>query len=136
MKLHVNRTCFHASLKSQTGLSSFRLLCEHTLNHDFFCKYVEVNCSASTYGIVINILFIFTQKIENVLMKLRKTSNCLKRNFFSTYKNMYSSTSISQTSENVFLFVFISSFVTLEYVFRISNRKLLLELIKRISKVH
>ena len=25
MKLHVNRTCFHASLKSQTGMSSFRL---------------------------------------------------------------------------------------------------------------
>ena len=24
MKLHVNRTCFHAGLKSQTGMSSFR----------------------------------------------------------------------------------------------------------------
>ena len=32
MKLHVNRTCFHASLKSQTGLSSFRLPCERTLS--------------------------------------------------------------------------------------------------------
>ena len=31
MKLHVNRTCFHASLKSQTGMSSFRLSCERTL---------------------------------------------------------------------------------------------------------
>ena len=32
MKLHVNRTCFHAGLKSQTGMSSFRLSCERTLN--------------------------------------------------------------------------------------------------------
>ena len=32
MKLHVDRTCFHASLKSQTGLSSFRLPCERTLS--------------------------------------------------------------------------------------------------------
>ena len=31
MKLHVNRTCFHAGLKSQTGMSSFRLSCERTL---------------------------------------------------------------------------------------------------------
>ena len=31
MKLHVNRTCFHAGLKSQTDMSSFRLSCEHTL---------------------------------------------------------------------------------------------------------
>ena len=31
MKLHVNRTCFHGGLKSQTGLSSFRLSCERTL---------------------------------------------------------------------------------------------------------
>ena len=30
MKLHVNRTCFHAGLKSQTGMSSFRLSCERT----------------------------------------------------------------------------------------------------------
>ena len=31
MKRHVNRTCFHASLKSQTNMSSFRLSCERTL---------------------------------------------------------------------------------------------------------
>ena len=31
IKLHVNRICFHARLKSQTGMSSFRLLCKHTL---------------------------------------------------------------------------------------------------------
>ena len=31
MKLHVNRTCFHAGLKSQTGTSSFRFSCERTL---------------------------------------------------------------------------------------------------------
>ena len=30
-KLYVNRTCFHAGLKSQTGVSSFCLSCEHTL---------------------------------------------------------------------------------------------------------
>ena len=30
IKLHVNRTCFHASLKSQNGMSSFRLSCERT----------------------------------------------------------------------------------------------------------
>ena len=32
MKLHVNRTCFHAGLKSQTGMSSFRLSYERTLS--------------------------------------------------------------------------------------------------------
>ena len=31
MKLHVNRTCFQAGLKSQTGMSSFCLSCERTL---------------------------------------------------------------------------------------------------------
>ena len=31
MKLHVNRTCFHAGLKSQTGMSLFRLSCERNL---------------------------------------------------------------------------------------------------------
>ena len=31
MKLHVNRTCFYAGLKSQTGMSLFCLSCEHTL---------------------------------------------------------------------------------------------------------
>ena len=33
MKFHVNRTCFHNGLKSQTGMSSFRLSCERTLNY-------------------------------------------------------------------------------------------------------
>ena len=32
MKFHVNRTCFHVGLKSQTGMSSFRLSCECTLS--------------------------------------------------------------------------------------------------------
>ena len=31
IKLHVNRTCFHAGLKSQTGMSSFHLSYECTL---------------------------------------------------------------------------------------------------------
>ena len=31
-ELHVNRTCFHAGLKSQTGMSSFRLSCERSLS--------------------------------------------------------------------------------------------------------
>ena len=31
MKLHLNRTCFHAGLKSLTGMSSFHPLCERTL---------------------------------------------------------------------------------------------------------
>ena len=31
MKLHVNRTCFYAGLKSQTGMSLFCLSCERTL---------------------------------------------------------------------------------------------------------
>ena len=34
MKLHVNKTCFHAGLKSQTGMSSFRLSCERTLSNE------------------------------------------------------------------------------------------------------
>ena len=33
MKRHVNRTCFYAGLRSQTGLSSFRLSWERTLSH-------------------------------------------------------------------------------------------------------
>ena len=33
MKSHVKRTCFHAGLKSQTGMSSFRLSCERTLRY-------------------------------------------------------------------------------------------------------
>ena len=32
MKLHVNRTCFHAGLKTQTGMGSFCLSCERTLS--------------------------------------------------------------------------------------------------------
>ena len=32
MKLHVNGICFHAGLKSQTSMSSFRLSCERTLS--------------------------------------------------------------------------------------------------------
>ena len=34
MKLHVNRTCFHAGLKCQTGMSSFRLSCQRTLKKE------------------------------------------------------------------------------------------------------
>ena len=34
MKLHVNRTCFHAGLESQTGMSSFRISCERTVNQN------------------------------------------------------------------------------------------------------
>ena len=34
MKLHVNRTCSHAILKSQTGMGSFHLSCECTLTYD------------------------------------------------------------------------------------------------------
>ena len=37
MKLHVNRTCFHAGLKFQTGMSSFWLSCERTL-----CNVIEI----------------------------------------------------------------------------------------------
>ena len=36
MKFRVNRACFHSSLKSQAGMSSFHLLCECTLNELFF----------------------------------------------------------------------------------------------------
>ena len=52
------------------------------------------------------------------------------------------STSTSETSENVFLFVFISLFVSFGVCFYVwswkwnSNRKYILELIKRRSKVH
>ena len=45
MKLHVNRTCFHTGLKSQTSMSSFCLLCEYIRAHKIklhtyisFCK--------------------------------------------------------------------------------------------------
>ena len=39
MKLHVNRTCFHAGLKSQTGMSSFRLSWERTLKYRNFTSF-------------------------------------------------------------------------------------------------
>ena len=32
MKRYVKRICYHVGLKSQTGMSSFRFSCEHTLN--------------------------------------------------------------------------------------------------------
>ena len=49
----------------------------------------------------------------NVFMKLRKIRNCLENfNSLKTWNNMDSSTSTSETSENVFLFVFISSLVS------------------------
>ena len=42
MKLRVNRICFHAGWKSQSGMSSFHLSCERTLtlknNHSFFFR--------------------------------------------------------------------------------------------------
>ena len=34
MKLHVNGIFFHVGLKSQTGMSSFRLSCERTLSNE------------------------------------------------------------------------------------------------------
>ena len=45
MKLHVNRTCFHAGLKSQTGMSLFRLSCERTLTETQL-KYNEEDATA------------------------------------------------------------------------------------------
>ena len=41
MKYHVNRTCFHAGLKSHTGMSSFRLSCERTLNEKESVRTLE-----------------------------------------------------------------------------------------------
>ena len=35
MKRHVNRTCFHVGLKSQTGMGSFLLSCERTVTEHF-----------------------------------------------------------------------------------------------------
>ena len=46
MKLHVNRTCFHAGLKSQTGVSSFRLSCERTLNTFHHNTYVIIHINS------------------------------------------------------------------------------------------
>ena len=40
-KLYVNRTCFHARLKSQTGKSSFHLSCERTLKLETLEKGVK-----------------------------------------------------------------------------------------------
>ena len=34
LRRHVNRTCFHAGLESQTGMSSFCLSCERTLSQN------------------------------------------------------------------------------------------------------
>ena len=38
IKLHVNRTCFHAGLKSQNGMSSFCLPGERTLSATVWCR--------------------------------------------------------------------------------------------------
>ena len=40
MEIHVNRTCFHAGLKSQTSMSSFHLSCELNLNNKLVTKKV------------------------------------------------------------------------------------------------
>ena len=49
----------------------------------------------------------------NVFMKPRKIRNCLGNfNSLKTWSNMDSSISTSETSENIFLFVFISSLVS------------------------
>ena len=43
MQLHVNRACFHAGLKSQTGMDSLRLSCERTLRGILnFLTYVQL----------------------------------------------------------------------------------------------
>ena len=43
MRHHVSRTCFHASLKSQTDMSSFRLSCERTLGEFSVCCVYRLN---------------------------------------------------------------------------------------------
>ena len=42
MKRHVNRTCFHADLKYQTGMSSFHLSSERTLGQQNRFSYQSV----------------------------------------------------------------------------------------------
>ena len=49
MKLHVNRTCFHTGLKSQTGMSSFRLSCISTL--------IAKRCAGNEVGIKVPLIF-------------------------------------------------------------------------------
>ena len=39
IKRHMNRTCFHAGLKSNTSLSSFRLFCNHTQAGECWWQY-------------------------------------------------------------------------------------------------
>ena len=62
IKFYVNRTCFHAGLKSQTCMSSFRLPCESTLKEnknicvcfDFRAKYLissEANNKSNKYHV-------------------------------------------------------------------------------------
>ena len=55
--------------------------------------------------------------MKDVLMKLRKFRDCSYGTFNSTLKKMAFSTSTSETSENLFLFVFILLFVSLESVY-------------------
>ena len=49
MQLHVNRACFHAGLKSQTGMGSRRLSRERTLRDILnFLTYVQLTVMLRT----------------------------------------------------------------------------------------
>ena len=56
MKRHVNRTCFHAGMKSQTGMSSFRLSRERTLS--FKLNITPLRTSLPLQGIVYRVIIL------------------------------------------------------------------------------
>ena len=74
MKLHVNKTCFHASLKSQTGMSSFRRSCEHTLRTPFLTEYLQWR-----------LLVFFTKSSKHSDALIDVLEKCCSGNFRKTY---------------------------------------------------
>ena len=74
------------------------------MHSSHLCKYIR-----TSYEIMLG-----SKNIKNVFMKLRKIKNILVERKFLTLlqKNMDSSTSTSEANENVFSFIFKSSFVS------------------------
>ena len=73
IKLHVNRTCFHAGLKSETGMSSFHLSCEHTLKIRVlksFVMFTGKHLCWSLFLIKLQVFFNFGRLLQLFLKNL------------------------------------------------------------------
>ena len=61
MKIHGNRTCFHAGLKSQTGMCSFCLSCERTVKPVWVHFASHVNVLSNRYEFILPLMWTYCQ---------------------------------------------------------------------------